>query len=311
MTFFLRTGLLIVLAACAAVPAGAGQLAPDVTVADGHPTGALSVSVFTAPYWGADSRAAVLIGAEIDGFKAHEAQPDAVEVRFAVIARRPEAAGSPSGSDSVASETVTVSLGDASTRKQAVDEGIRVLTRAMLPSGRYQLRVEAISGGVSGNALHELDVPGFVEPSPIAMSGIVMTSSHADRFTHTHAELEHDNRLLPILAQPPSARRAFSRTERLEVHAEFYERQVDVITDQQIDVVTRVLTADGRLVWETSDIGQSETLSGGRFGYAHSALVPIGTLRPGRYILQVAAETQYGVPASVSRSVPFTILGTD
>ena len=312
MSLSQHTGLLIVLVWCVlSLPARADQVMPDVTVTDGQLTGTLSVSVFTAPYWGADPRAAVLVGAEIDGLTLRRAQTGSVEVRFVVTAGGLASAESDKRASDIASETVTVALGDTATRKQAINEGIRVLTRLMLPPGRYQLRVSALSDGIAGTAVHELDVPGFVEPSPIAMSGIVLTSSAVDGFTHTHAELENDNRLLPILAQPPSAKRAFTRTERLEVHAEFYERQVDLITDQQIDVVTRVLTADGRLVWETSDVGQSEPLSGGRFGYAHSALVPLGTLRPGRYILQVAAETQYGVPASVSRSIAFTVLATD
>lgn len=190
-----------------------------------------------------------------------------------------------------------------------MDEGVRVLTRPTFAPGQYQLRITASdsSTGLVGSAVHDFEVPGFVEPSPIAMSGLALTSS--DTGGVTHAEVEDDHRLLPILAQPPSARREFSQAERLEVHAEFYERPLEFEFDQQIDVVTRVLAPDGRLVWDTRDIGQSEMLPRGHFGYAHSALVPIGTLAPGRYVLQVGAETQYGIPAFVSRSVAFTVIG--
>ena len=80
-------------------------------------------------------------------------------------------------------------------------------------------------------------------------------------------------------------------------------------TTVPINVITRVRSAAGQAVWETKDNGTSEALSGSRFGYIHSTLIPVSTLAPGQYVVEVGAETLYGVPGYVSRSVPFTILG--
>ena len=72
-------------------------------------------------------------------------------------------------------------------------------------------------------------------------------------------------------------------------------------------MVTRLLAEDGSVVFETKDTGTSEELAGSRWGYAHSTLVPIATLEPGRYVVQVIGETLYDEPASAARSIPITV----
>lgn len=133
-----------------------------------------------------------------------------------------------------------------------------------------------------------------------------MTSSSVTGFTQANAD---EDRVLPIPLQPPTARRQFSQSEQLEVHAEFYEPRLegDEVFDQQINVITRVRSADGRTAWETTDRGRSEPLSGERFGFTHSTLVPIRDLSPGHYVVEVGAERLHGTPVFVSRSIPITI----
>lgn len=282
----------------AAVHVADAQGLPETAGGDAR-SGALAVRVFTAAYWGTGAHTDVLIGAEVHGLtglpdRAGSA-PQQVDIRYDVLR----------GPSHVSGRSIAVRLDDVAMRREAIAGGIRVLTRPPFSPGRYRLRVTATDQetGHAGSATHDFEVPAFADTSVLMMSGVVLTSSQANGVTH--AEVEDDSRLLPILARPPSARRELSGTEQLEVHTEFYERPDDADLDQRIDVVTRVLSGDGRLVWEIKDVGQSETLPGGRFGYAHSALVPLATLAPGRYLLQVSAEGRYG--ASVSDSVTFSV----
>jgi len=225
-------------------------------------------------------------------------EPRGLEVRYAV-------SGGPSA---VPEQSVVVPLDDEAALSRARREGVRVLTRLTIGPGRYQLRVTArdIGSQRAGTVVHDLDVPQLASPAPISVSGLVLTSSSVGGLTH--ADVEDDHRVLPILGQPPSARRAFSQGEKVEVHAEFYEElMTEPEFEQQINVITRVRSAGGDVMWEIKENGTSEALAGGRFGYVHSMLLPVSTLAPGKYVVEVGAETLYGVPGYVSRSVPFTI----
>lgn len=261
----------------------AGQAAPGVTIS----------GVFTAAYQATATHDTVLVGTEVQG------TGEMVEIRYAV-------SGGPS---TLPERTVTVSLDNEAARDLARRDGVRVLTALTLAPGQYQLRITVRSGDNQSprTVTRDLEVPSVANPSPISMSDVVFTSSTVGGFTH--ADVDDDHRMLPILAQPPSARREFSRTEKVEVAAEFYEQQlVELEFGQEINVITRVRSASGDLVWELKENGTSEALSGGRFGYAHSTLVPVSTLAPGNYTVEVGAETLYDMPGYVSRRVPFTVV---
>lgn len=157
-----------------------------------------------------------------------------------------------------------------------------------------------------GWAVHPLVVDPFAaQADPIAVSGVMVTSSSVTGFTH--ADPNEEYRLQPILAQPPSARRQFSTSEKVEVLMEVYEVQSDPDLGGGMTVYTRVVDANGKVVFDTSDIGTSEAFTDGRWGYQHWQLVPVRQLTPGRYELQVGASSGDS-SWSAWRSIPITII---
>jgi hypothetical protein len=288
-----------VLLALTAAPAAA-QVTPDVTTTDERSSGGLSLSLFAAPYMGKDVVATVMVGAEVHGLGDLPAPAVApsrhLELRYSVTAP----------SNAVEERTLRVPLTGETAAGQRVTNGVRVLARLALAPGTYRLRVTAAdtADGRSVTASHDIEVTDL-RPNPITVSGMLLSSSAVAGFTYTEVD---GDRMLPIVGQPPTARREFSPTEMLEAHAEFYENFPDSCDfDQQINVTTRLRSIDGTVLWETTDLGTSEVLDDGRFGYAHSQLVPIRNLAPGQYVVEVGAETLYDVRAYVSRSATITI----
>lgn len=245
-------------------------------------TNVLSLGVFTAPHQGTGTTASLLVGVEAAGLRG-----DAIQIQY-------EISGGPVA---VPPRTVT-------------DHAARVLTRHALQPGTYQLRLAAteLASGRTASVVREIEVPNLTPGmSRLAMSDALLTASGVAGLTQ--ADIEPDA-ALPVLGLPPTARRIFSRDEKLEVHAEFYEQPSELEFDTQLRVVTRLLSADGTVVFETEDTGTSEALTDNRWGYEHSTLVPIATLTPGAYVIQVVGETLYDVPASAARSIPITIVAT-
>ncbi len=236
----------------------------------------LTLNVFAAPHQGTGSTASVLIGVEADRARA-------LDLRYEI--------------DGAMVRTVSA--------------GARhVLTRHPLPPGNHRLVIHATdpATGRTASITSGVDVPDLTHGlSRLAMSEALLTASRVTGQAVT--DDEHDG-ALPVLGLPPTARRTFARDEQLEVHAEFYEQPAQLEFDTQLTVMTRLLAEDGTVVFETKDTGSSEALTGNRWGYAHSALVPIATLEPGRYVLQVIGETLYDVPASAARSIPITLIAT-
>ena len=282
-----------------AAPAAA-QVAPDVTTTDERSGGGLSLSLFAAPYMGKDITASVLLGAEVHGLRDPSIPVPGssrhLELRYSVTP----------ASELLPERTLQVPLTGEMAGRQHITNGVRVLARLALAPGTYRVRVTAVdtADGRRVTAEHDVDVTDL-RPNPITVSGMLLSSSAVAGFTYVEVD---GDRMLPIVGQPPTARREFSAAEMLEVHAEFYELFPDTCDfDQQINVTTRLRSLDGAVLWETTDLGTSEALDDGRFGYAHSQLVPIRDLAPGQYVVEVGAETLYDVRAYVSRSAPITI----
>ena len=265
--------------------------ATDVTESHAASGDSLGLSVFAAPYKSARAGASVLIGVEIRGLSGEDPRTRRLDVRV----EAPNAVWSSA-------------LPLADVPAELVPQGVRVLTRLQLPPGRHPLRVIAreVVSGQSGAVTHSVDVPDLTSTSvQIAASGLVLASSNNDAYTWVDEAEEH--RVLPILLQPPTARRVFSAPERVEVFAEFYDVPADVDDGLlSLVIVTRVRAADGAIAYTTEDLGASEILMSGHYGYAHSALVPIADLRPGRYTLEVDVRVS-GSNSSVLRAVPFSV----
>lgn len=288
-------------AACVIAAQGsAGQSrASNITVADNPPDG-LRTIVYSASYQATLAQAAVVIGAEVHGLAERPgADMRRLEVRFAVS----------DGPTAVPERTVTIPLVAEADRKLAFKEGARVLTQFLLAPGTYHMRVSVrdTAGQSAGSVDHTFEAPVLAgENSPIHMSDLALTSSSVGGLTH--AEVEGDQRALPVLGRPPTGRREFAHGEQLEVHAEFYEKVTEFGLEQDIFVTTRISSTSGDILWETRDSGTSESMSDGRFGYAHSTLVPISAFAPGTYIVEIEAQTLYGATTFVSRSLPIDIV---
>jgi hypothetical protein len=190
-----------------------------------------------------------------------------------------------------------------------LEHGVRAMTRLTLPPGPHTLRltVRDSADGRSGMVEHRLDVPDLgTSTSTIGASGIALAVSPARGFTHADAGEEH--RFLPIVLAPPTARRSVSQAELVEVHVEFYDWQDEFDVEQGMTIATRVRASDGTILYSSEDTGGSETLVSGRYGYAHSALVPVRQLPPGTYAVEVQASSLSGDQGAVTREVPLTIV---
>jgi hypothetical protein len=241
----------------------------------------LWITLFAAAFQGTGSTASVLIGVEAGGLAG---QP--LQLQY-------EINGNPARTVAVAAD------GDTA----------RVLTRHGLEPGTYRIRIRATepSTGRTATTFQDVEVPNLTPGlARLAMSDALVTASGVAGLTHTDRD---EDRALPVLGQPATTRRLFSLDEKLEVHAELYEQQPPEFEfDSQLRVITRVLDEDGHIAFNTEDTGTSEPLAGNRWGYEHSTLVPISSLPPGNYVVQVIADTLYDVPSSVSRSIPITIV---
>jgi hypothetical protein len=285
--------LLLCLAwASAAAAQTVAEFSPDVTSVTAAGTNPLRMDVYAASYRGSDTGESVLVGAEIRGVTRNARR---IEVTYAF-----EGEGMPS-------RATIVALDEARPRPDPATV-VRVLERFPVPAGSHRVRltVRDPQDGRTVSAVHAIEVPPYgAQLETIAVSHVMLTASSAGGFTHAAPAEEYQ--LLPILAQPPTARREFLRSEKLEVLAEVYDvAPQDVDFGGNMTVWTRVRDAAGTIVFDTSDIGASEIFTDGRWGYQHWQLVPIRDLAPGTYLVQVGAMSSDG-SAEAWRSVPITI----
>jgi len=284
-----------------AVPALAGQTAsPAPMVSEARSDDGLALTVFTVPYLGLETPASVLVGVEVRGLvetvSGAPSGPRQLDVSYAAV----------SGFSQIAEQTVTMGLSEQTARR-AAREGARVFGRLSLAPGTYTLRLMVRDSGDrrAVSTTHTLTVPNLRE-SAITMSGLVVTAS--DVGGATQGDVDEGDRTLLILGRPPTGRRQFSRREQLEVNAEIYTvppTVPDDDIDQQLRVTTSLVASDGGVVFELADLGGSETLPNGVYGYWHYALVQVASVAPGPYTLTVSVSD--GV-SSAAQSMPITIV---
>ena len=290
----------LVLVVCGGVSL-AGQGPADVTSSAGRDADGLNLAVYAAAYRGNGALESVLIGTEIR--RLAPPRPDRSAARSVELVYSPA-----EGSAPFSEQRLRVPLDDEMTERLAATDGVRVLRRLALPAGRFRIRVTVRDSqdGRTGSVVHDVEVPPYVaQLDAISISGVMVTSSAVSGFTH--ADRDEEYRLQPILLQPPAARRRFARSEKVEVLAEVYERELEFDLGSQMTVVTRVVDAAGETVFDSSDIGASENFSDGRYGYQHWQLVPVRDFTPGDYLLQVGAVSSDG-QTSAWRSIPITVV---
>jgi hypothetical protein len=297
----LALAIVIPLAATAVTgPQVSAAQAPPADVTTTSASGGLGLTVFSATYLRSPTATSVLVGVEIQGLAPTTAKPAGASRQVELHVRDGEAS-------TAFEHSVDVPLSDSLTATRASLDVLRILARMSLTPGRHALRVVAhdTGDGSTASIVHNIEVPTLVD-APMTMSNLVLASSTVGGVTH--AEVEEDGSL-PILGRPPTGRRRFRLGEQVEVNAEIYDAVSNTAPGDDFDslsIATSILSADGRVVYEHSDVGTSEPLESGVYGYRHYTLVPINALTPGPYVVRVAALLN-GVEMA-SRSVPITIV---
>jgi len=155
--------------------------------------------------------------------------------------------------------------------------------------------------GAIGSVIYDLDVPDFYK-APFSMSGLTLTSLAGAAMMTARP----DEQLKTVLPAPPIGLRTFPQNDELALFAEIYDNSGK--TPHKIDIVTSVLTDEGKVVFKTEDQRDSSELGGGKGGYGYSTRVPLSEIPPGLYVLSVDAKSRLGNEATATRQVQFRVV---
>ncbi len=280
--------------------ADAAKGSPEVKEALNSPlqSSGLTLRVNATAFKGPAPNASIAIAVEADGraFKFAEKEgkfEDVLELSVVAI----DSKGKIQGVDHSA---LTMGL-KPETRARLLQTGFRIVSKIDVPPGRYQLRVAAreVGGGTLGSVFYDLDVPDFGK-QPFSMSGVVLAS--AERNQVPTARVDQLKDFLPAV---PTTAREFRTSDELAVFAEVYDNEVK--TPHQVDIVSSVLTDDGRVVFKNAEQRASSELGGSRGGFGYATRVPLKDLAPGSYVLKVEATSRLGNPQTATRQIQFRV----
>lgn len=290
-----------------AAPAASTRTTPDTSVRKpGVPTelsdamnsllpvSGLTMQVFAAPFKGSKRNASVMIGIEVAGDGLGSDSDSKLDLSFMAVDRNAKVFGARYDS---------MPVGQGAENRNAAQGDIRVLNRLELPPGRYRLRAAALDVREkrTGSVVYDLDVPDYSRGA-MAISGITVTSLAGS--TMRTAIL--DDELKEILPAPFVSRRAFSRSDQLDLFAEVYDNSGKA--PHKVDIVTSVLTADGRQVARNEDAHDSTEFKGAKRAFRYTAHLPLTALPPGEYVLSVEVRSRSKKDASAIRYLPFRVL---
>jgi VWFA-related protein len=188
----------------------------------------------------------------------------------------------------------------AQTRERVGRLGMRFVRRLDLPPGRYQLRVAAREAeqGKRGSVFYDIEVPDYQKEPPV-MSGVLVTS----RLAPQTLTASMDDQVQQLLGAPPTVARAFEAGDVVRAYAEVYDEPEPA---RAFTLTTRVTSANGGVVFRSTEERASLDLrAGGRLAY--EVEVPLATLDPGQYVLQIEARPSIG-EASVARALTFDVV---
>jgi hypothetical protein len=179
------------------------------------------------------------------------------------------------------------------TRAAVNDYGLRVLSRLDVAPGKYLLRIAAVDSGgeAHGSVQYDLDVPALAKGS-LTMSSVCIAAASDLRRPTTGSDSKWKDRF----DEPPTASRAFSRDDEIEVSGEIYSTDASPIR-----TMSTVESASGTVVFS-----HAETLPTKPPTLRYHTAIALGSLDPGQYILSITAHRGANDP-SVSRRVPFTV----
>ena len=165
----------------------------------------------------------------------------------------------------------------------SADHRFDALSRIDLPPGEYEVRVAVNGSAQTASVFSYLTVPAFAS-APLAISNVVIGAT-AGTLT---APKDFLSPLLPVV---PTGRREFARSDRLMAFFRIYQgvNRQDALGPVQLR--STIVDARGAVV-----ASESSTLGAEQFGMGRTAdhylTVPLATLAPGEYLLQV--ETTMG-----------------
>lgn len=255
----------------------------------------LTMRLFAAPFKGPRPNASVLVGIELNGRDLSLAPNSKVDISFMAVDNKSKIFGA-------RNDSLTLNLRPES-RTRVEQTGVRVLNRIDLPVGRYQLRAAARDSqkNVIGSVVYDLEIPDFYK-DPIAMSGLTMTSLAGAALMTARP----DDQLKAVLPAPPVALRAFPQNDEIALFAEIYDNSGK--TPHKVDIVTSMLTDEGRTVFKNEDERDSSELQGASGGYGYTTRVPLSELAPGDYVLSVEARSRLGNDTVTNRQVRIRIV---
>ena len=187
------------------------------------------------------------------------------------------------------------------TRAHVTQHGIRLLSHLDLPAGTYQLRVAAVDnhGTTRGSVQYDLDVPDFSKGA-LSMSGIVVISDAA-RVPLT-GDLRFWEQRMP---SPPATQREFSTGDELTTIAEIYTNGLK--PGGRLDFTTTVENERGTTFFVHRETLSVDATKGKAATYLHTAPIHLPSIPPGRYVLQVRAESSGARTLVAVRQIPISI----
>ena len=274
-----------------------GGMPPDIFEAMNSPLqmSGLTMRIFAAPFKGPQPNASVVIGIEMSGRDLSLGPNSKVDISFMAVDNKSKIFGA-------RSDSLTLNLRPES-KARVEQSGVRVLNRIELPVGRYQLRAAARDSekNVIGSVIYDLEVPDFYK-QPLSLSGVALTSLAGAAMMTARP----DEQLKTVLPAPPIGLRTFAQNDELALFAEIYDNSGK--TPHKVDIVTSVLTDEGKVVYKTEDQRDSSDLAGAKGGYGYSTRVPLSEIPPGLYVLNLEARSRLGKDIASTRQVQFRVV---
>ena len=263
------------------------------------PMAGVPMKVFAAPYKGQAPNAAVALVFEIDIRNFDFVQNggtfnEQVDVAFTSVNTQGKVFPGER-------QTATLTL-KPDTYERAKARGLRVLSQANLPPGRYQIRVAAGSkSGKAGSVVYDLEVPDFSKEA-FTMSGVSLTAASAGQ----SPTIKPKDPLGDFLPGPPTATREFEKGDLLVLFAEFYENARGSAA-HMLDFKAELRAEGGRVVQQVSDERSSTELQGSNGGYGFQARLPLESVEPGLYVIHVEGRSRANQDTVATREIQIRV----
>lgn len=275
----------------------AGGMPPEMFEAMNSPlqVSGLTMRMFAAPFKGQQPNASVVVGIELNGRDLSLGSNSKVDISMMAVDNKGKVFGA-------RNDGLTLNLRPES-KARVEQTGVRVISRIDLPVGRYQLHAAARDGekNLVGSVIYDLEVPDFYK-LPISMSGVTLTSMAGSALMTA----KPDEQLKTVLPAPPIAMRTFAQNDELAIFTEIYDNSGKA--PHKVDIVTSVLTDEGKPVFKVEDVRDSSELGGAKGGYGYTGRVPLSDLPPGLYVLNVEAKSRLGNDNITTRQVQFRVV---